>query len=59
MNQQKPLIDCTKEDEWSEDDLCIDYDDECHDVSCAVSCWLHAPENGICPMIKQKQGISE
>ena len=27
---------------------CSDYDDECHDVPCKVSCWLYDPTKGLC-----------
>lgn len=35
------------------DDLCQDLDDDCEKVPCKVSCWLYAPELGICPYINQ------
>lgn len=32
-------------------DRCRDFDDDCDDVPYKLSCWLHAPELGICPFI--------
>jgi hypothetical protein len=38
------------------EDLCRDMDEDCPKVSCKVSCWLRAPELGICPYINQPKG---
>ena len=37
----------------SENDLCQDLDNDCYDVKCKLTCWLHAPELGICPFINE------
>ena len=40
------------------DDRCSDYDSECIEVSCKLSCWLYAPELGVCPfLIEGGKGI--
>lgn len=33
------------------DDICRDFDDDCEFVVCKLTCWLHAPEEGICPYL--------
>lgn len=30
---------------------CKDYDEDCEDVPCKLSCWLYAPEEGVCPYL--------
>ena len=49
------VFDLTKEQPLnrSADDLCRDMDEDCEAVSCKVTCWMHAPELGICPYINQ------
>lgn len=52
------IYDLTKEQSLNKNanHLCLDMDDDCQDVPCKVSCWLHAPELGICPYIEQPKG---
>lgn len=34
---------------------CEDFDDECPDVACKTTCWLHAPELGYCPFLRGEE----
>lgn len=51
------VIDLTLEQPLNKrpDDLCRDMDEDCPQVVCKVTCWLHAPELGICPYITVNQ----
>ena len=31
---------------------CRDYDESCPGMGCALHCWLYAPEQGWCPLLK-------
>lgn len=31
--------------------LCRDYDNECPDVECYLTCWLYDPAKGLCPFL--------
>lgn len=33
------------------DNRCVDYDEDCDDVPCKLTCWLHDPELGVCPYL--------
>lgn len=54
----KKWIDATIEAPRRADDICSDHDDDCytptngqpHD---ALSCWMSAPECGICPLLQK------
>ena len=48
------VIDLTREENKlneNENDLCLDMDEDCKEVSCKLTCWLHSPELGICPYL--------
>lgn len=30
---------------------CRDYDEDCDDVPCKLTCWLHDPTQGVCPYL--------
>lgn len=32
--------------------ICADYDEDCPDVRCKVSCWLYDPQRGMCPYLR-------
>jgi hypothetical protein len=34
--------------------ICKDFDAECVEVRCFVTCWLHAPERGRCPYLEMQ-----
>ena len=34
---------------------CADHDGECWDIPDKVACWLHAPEEGLCPYLEGKK----
>ena len=34
--------------------ICSDYDDECQDIECHVTCWLYDPVKGMCPFLRAK-----
>lgn len=31
--------------------LCSDMDEDCAGIACHLTCWLHAPELGVCPYL--------
>ena len=33
--------------------VCADFDEDCEGVKDKVKCWLHQPECGLCPFLKQ------
>jgi len=35
--------------------ICADLDEDCDSVTCKVTCWLHAPEEGRCPYLNKEQ----
>lgn len=39
--------------------LCADFDAECIEVRCKVTCWLHAPERGRCPYLEQNSAVTD
>jgi hypothetical protein len=34
---------------------CSDLDDDCEDIENKVRCWLHAPEKGMCPWLREER----
>lgn len=32
---------------------CSDYDEDCPDVVCKVTCWLYDPQRGMCPYLRE------
>ena len=32
-------------------DRCKDFDDDCADVVCKLTCWLYDPGQGLCPYL--------
>ena len=31
---------------------CSDYDEDCPEVVCKVTCWLYDPQRGLCPYLR-------
>lgn len=38
-----------------EESICSDYDESCEAIDCALTCWMQAPEYGICPILRRKK----
>lgn len=32
---------------------CRDFDEDCADIGCKLTCWLHDPEQGWCPYLRE------
>lgn len=38
---------------------CTDYDEDCEDVRCKATCWVYAPERGMCPYLRESGAQDE
>ena len=55
---KKQFFDLTKEKpdlNKKAEDICLDFDDDCPGMGCALTCWLYAPERGICPLLNEEK----
>jgi len=40
----------------SKDQRCDDYDEDCAEIRCKLTCWMHDPSTGYCPYLLEQAG---
>ena len=51
IRREKALKDQAIINPWGEKTRCSNFDNDCWGIECKLSCWLYAPECGVCPFL--------